>query len=188
MASFLKARFFQNPVLTGDALVLTVDPTEYFDKLVDYCMIKVYAVIRVAETNQFWSEEDDFSLVKPKLKVEQLGQLYAGRMGRIRLSFINPLEVCIKLQSVVKTYLTVKEPKISHCVQFLVQMGPLIEGFHCALRRICLQVSFFMPKCKQQCIMPFFVALICHTSSRKKLLFILNSTPVPSTDLHRIYF
>ena len=63
------------------------------DLLVDYCMVKVYAVVRVVETNQFWSEEDDFTLCKPSLKVEPVGQLQAGRLGRIRLSFVNPLDV-----------------------------------------------------------------------------------------------
>ena len=77
----------------GDALVLTVDPTEYMDRLVDYCMVKVYAVIRVKETNQLFSEEDDFSLTKPALKIEPVGRIQSGRMSRIRLSFLNPLQV-----------------------------------------------------------------------------------------------
>lgn len=76
-------------------MVLTVDPSQYMSKLVDYCMVKVYAVIRVLETNQFWSQEDDFILIKPKLKVEQMGSLEVGRMGRISVSFINPLPVSL---------------------------------------------------------------------------------------------
>ena len=43
------------------------------DLLVDYCMVKVHAVVRVHETNQFWSEEDDFTLTKPTMKVEASG-------------------------------------------------------------------------------------------------------------------
>ena len=58
---------------TGDTLALTVHPTEYMDLLVDYCMVKVHAVVRVHETNQFWSEEDDFTLTKPTMKVEASG-------------------------------------------------------------------------------------------------------------------
>ena len=69
-----------------------MDPTEYMDQLVDYCHVKLYAVIRVKETHQFWSQEDDFSLVKPKLQVQVLSQLSVGRLGRIRLSFANPLD------------------------------------------------------------------------------------------------
>ena len=33
-------------------------------------MVKIYTLIKVQETNQVWSEEDDFVLEKPKLKVE----------------------------------------------------------------------------------------------------------------------
>ena len=79
------------------------------DKLVDYCLVKIYAVIRVKETNQFWSQEDDFVLSKPKLKVEPVGgQLHAGRLGRIRLSFVNPLEVELRGCSI-----TLEAPGIS---------------------------------------------------------------------------
>ena len=62
-------------VFIEDALTLTVRPEEYMDQLVDYNIVKVYAVVRVIETNQFWSDEDDFTLVKPSLKVEAVGQL-----------------------------------------------------------------------------------------------------------------
>ena len=43
-------------------------------KLVDYCMMKIYSLIKVKETNQTWSEEDDFVMEKPKitLTVRQL--------------------------------------------------------------------------------------------------------------------
>lgn len=43
---------------------------EYRDKVVDYGMIKIYALASVAETKQTWSEEDDFQLEKPKLDVQ----------------------------------------------------------------------------------------------------------------------
>ena len=79
-------------IFSGDALSITVDPSEYMEHLVDYCLVKLYAVVRVKETHQFWSQEDDFSLVKPKLQIQQLGQLSAGRLGRLRFSFNNPLE------------------------------------------------------------------------------------------------
>ena len=59
-------------------MTLTVRPEEYMDQLVDYNIVKVYAVVRVIETNQFFSDEDDFTLVKPSLKVEQVGQLQVG--------------------------------------------------------------------------------------------------------------
>lgn len=47
-----------------------MSPEEYMEKLVDYCLIKIYAIANVKETRQTWSEEDDFPLQKPKLKVE----------------------------------------------------------------------------------------------------------------------
>ena len=53
-----------------DTLALTVYPSDYMGKLVDYCMLKIYGLIKVKETNQTWSEEDDFVLEKPKLQVE----------------------------------------------------------------------------------------------------------------------
>ena len=45
-------------------------PGDYAGKLVEYCMVKIYSQIRVRETKQTWSEEDDFVLEKPQLKVE----------------------------------------------------------------------------------------------------------------------
>ena len=49
---------------------MTVYPEEYMDLLVEYCMLKINAVIKVLETNQSWSGEDDFSMEKPKLSIQ----------------------------------------------------------------------------------------------------------------------
>ena len=49
---------------------MTVYPSDYAGKLVEYCMVKIYCQIRVKETKQTWSEEDDFILEKPQLKLE----------------------------------------------------------------------------------------------------------------------
>ena len=62
-------------ICKGDALALTVYPASYNDLLVDYCIVKITAVVRVHETNQFWSEEDDFTLTKPSLQVQAVGTL-----------------------------------------------------------------------------------------------------------------
>jgi len=43
---------------------------DYRDKIVDYGMVKFYAMASVQETKQCWSEEDDFQLEKPKLDVQ----------------------------------------------------------------------------------------------------------------------
>ena len=49
---------------------MTVHPEEYMGNLVDYCMMKINAVIKVKETKQSWSGEDDFIMDKPKLNIE----------------------------------------------------------------------------------------------------------------------
>ena len=51
-------------------MILTVTPEEYMDKLVEYCMVKVYGMIRVLDTNQTWVGEDDFVMDKPRLDME----------------------------------------------------------------------------------------------------------------------
>lgn len=76
-----------------DTLALTVYPVDYMGRLVDYCMMKIYTLIKVKETNQTWSEEDDFVLEKPKLKITVLNRLQLGRSGQIQVSFMNPLDV-----------------------------------------------------------------------------------------------
>ena len=48
---------------------MTVDSKDYMDKLVDYGMVKIYALASVQETKQTWSEEDDFQFDKPPLKI-----------------------------------------------------------------------------------------------------------------------
>ena len=45
----------------------------------------MYAVVRVIETNQFFSDEDDFTLVKPSLKVEQVGQLQVSLQPSLQI-------------------------------------------------------------------------------------------------------
>ena len=53
-----------------ETLAMTVHPEEYTGQLVDYCMLKINAVIKVKETKQSWSGEDDFVMDKPKLNIE----------------------------------------------------------------------------------------------------------------------
>eukprot|EP00095_Tigriopus_kingsejongensis_P000537 maker-scaffold356_size197960-snap-gene-0.33 protein:Tk00537 transcript:maker-scaffold356_size197960-snap-gene-0.33-mRNA-1 annotation:"hypothetical protein TcasGA2_TC013507" len=76
-----------------DTLVLTVYPDEYMGRLVDYCMMKIYTMIKVKETNQTWSEEDDFVLEKPKLKLRVANRFQMGRSGQVQITLTNPLEV-----------------------------------------------------------------------------------------------
>lgn len=44
--------------------------SEYWKKMVEHCMMKIYAICRVQETGQTWSDEDDFSVEKPKLDIQ----------------------------------------------------------------------------------------------------------------------
>ncbi len=70
-----------------DSLALDVRVEDYAEKLVDYCLVKIRGLIRVLETGQMWTEEDDFVLEKPRLSIE----VVTPKQIRIRLK--NPLHV-----------------------------------------------------------------------------------------------
>ena len=55
---------------------MTVRPEDYMGLLVDHCMLKVNAVIKIKETKQSWSGEDDFIMDKPKLKIGVIHNFY----------------------------------------------------------------------------------------------------------------
>lgn len=69
---------------------VTVD--DYLDKLVDYAMLKIYAISTVKETQQTWAEEDDFQVEKPLLNIEVDGPLKVYRRFNLIISFKNPLK------------------------------------------------------------------------------------------------
>ena len=54
----------------GETFQVRVPFEDYRDRIVDYGMVKIYALASVLETKQAWSEEDDFQLEKPKLDVQ----------------------------------------------------------------------------------------------------------------------
>lgn len=56
--------------VAGEQLRLVVTPDDYLDKLVEYCIMKIYVVITVPDTKQTWAEEDDFQVTKPKLEIK----------------------------------------------------------------------------------------------------------------------
>lgn len=60
-----------------ETLKVTVTPGEYFFKLVEHSMVKIHAIANVSETNQAWSEEDDFVFTKPEIEV------WLGERGRV---------------------------------------------------------------------------------------------------------
>ena len=59
-------------------------------------MVKIYGLIRIKETNQTWSEEDDFVLEKPKLQIEIVSKsIHINRICQIRIRLKNPLPVAL---------------------------------------------------------------------------------------------
>ncbi|OWR44549.1 putative transglutaminase [Danaus plexippus plexippus] len=76
-----------------EVLKLHVTAQEYMDKLVDHAMVKVCAMAYVKQTRQTWSDEDDFSLHKPKLQIQVRGTPAVEQECSATLSFQNPLSV-----------------------------------------------------------------------------------------------
>ncbi|CAG2175753.1 unnamed protein product, partial [Oppiella nova] len=58
-----------------DVFRIRVNSDDYIDKLVDYSMMKIYAIATVKETQQTWSEEDDFTIEKPSLNIITRGDI-----------------------------------------------------------------------------------------------------------------
>lgn len=54
-------------------------------------MIKVYAVATVKETQQTWSEEDDFSIDKPHMELYTRGFIEVGREFTLEIRLTNPI-------------------------------------------------------------------------------------------------
>lgn len=49
---------------------MKVTADDYLDKLVEYCILKLYAVASVTETRQTWADEDDFQVLKPNIDIK----------------------------------------------------------------------------------------------------------------------
>lgn len=69
-----------------------MDPEDYVDKLVDYSMMKVYAVATVKETQQTWSEEDDFTIEKPHIEIIPRGPIEVGTEFTLDIKLTNPIK------------------------------------------------------------------------------------------------
>ncbi|ROT63475.1 hypothetical protein C7M84_018633 [Penaeus vannamei] len=72
---------------------LTVTYSEYWEKMVEHCLVKIYAICHVDETWQTWSEEDDFAVTKPKLKIQVDSHPKVGVACEATFSFKNPLDM-----------------------------------------------------------------------------------------------
>lgn len=75
-----------------EILRVRVNPEDYVDKLVDYSMMKIYAIATVKETQQTWSEEDDFSIEKPHIEILTRGFLEVGREFTLDIRLTNPIK------------------------------------------------------------------------------------------------
>ena len=64
-------------LIAGETFQVRVTFEDYRDRILDYGIVKFYALASVLETKQCWSEEDDFQLEKPKLDVQVLGSKFA---------------------------------------------------------------------------------------------------------------
>lgn len=49
---------------------MVVKSDDYLDKLVEYCIMKLYAIASVEETKQTWADEDDFQVLKPSIDIK----------------------------------------------------------------------------------------------------------------------
>ncbi|KAL1500916.1 hypothetical protein ABEB36_006335 [Hypothenemus hampei] len=78
-----------------DTLKMLVAPEEYLGKLVDHGLMKIYAIASVEETKQTWSEEDDFTMVLPKLAIEQPEICKVLEEYPVKFSFTNPLNITL---------------------------------------------------------------------------------------------
>ena len=71
---------------------MTVQPEEYMPKTVEYCHFLNRFVVRIPETEQIWTGEDNFTLEKPKLDIRIFPDTPRMlREAKIYIRLINPL-------------------------------------------------------------------------------------------------
>lgn len=49
---------------------MNVTADNYLEKLVEYGIMKIYAIATVIDTNQTWADEDDFQVLKPNINIK----------------------------------------------------------------------------------------------------------------------
>lgn len=77
-----------------ETLTMTVQPDEYMPKTVEYCHFLNRFIVKVRQTDQVWTGEDNFILEKPKLDIRMLPDTpRVFRPAKIFIRFINPLDV-----------------------------------------------------------------------------------------------
>ncbi|XP_066948168.1 hemocyte protein-glutamine gamma-glutamyltransferase-like isoform X1 [Macrobrachium rosenbergii] len=73
-------------------IAMTVQYNEYWKKLVEQCMLKIYAICRVQQTGQTWTDEDDFQVEKPRLTIQGPDEGVVKKLCEVSFSFTNPLD------------------------------------------------------------------------------------------------
>lgn len=108
---------------------MTVQPEDYMDKLVEYGIMKIFAICAVDETHQAWCEEDDFQVDKPPMIIEVCNKTnvyifleYVPNMSYL-LSFQqsalgNPFFHVLKISSMKLSFLLLSWEKISFNLKF----------------------------------------------------------------------
>ncbi|CAL4095081.1 unnamed protein product [Meganyctiphanes norvegica] len=91
-----------------ERFTLQVSYAEYFDKLVEYGMIRVFSVCHVAETNQAWFKDDAIQVKKPMINIELPTTATVGKSMLVKLSFTNPID-----RPLVRCSVTVDGPGIT---------------------------------------------------------------------------
>ncbi|CAL4062405.1 unnamed protein product [Meganyctiphanes norvegica] len=74
-------------------VTLNVNYNEYWKQLVPGCLIKMYVICRVSETGQTYTDEDNFSIEKPKLQIQMSENAQAHEPCQATIVFKNPLDV-----------------------------------------------------------------------------------------------
>ncbi|KAH6946248.1 hypothetical protein HPB50_012451 [Hyalomma asiaticum] len=109
-----------------EVLSMTVKPEEYLDKLVDFAMVKIYVIANVNETRQTWSDEDDFTITKPKLNIQVDGPVKVGHPFRLIMRFTNPLNVPLQ-----DCTLSIEGPGVTSAhIVHLSNVAPRAEWVH----------------------------------------------------------
>ncbi|XP_046746451.1 hemocyte protein-glutamine gamma-glutamyltransferase-like [Diprion similis] len=121
-----------------DVLRLPITADQYLDKLVEYCHLKLSAVIAVNETNQTWVDEDDFRVVKPTINIEVARKLVMEQPAMLSLTFTNPLKKMLtdcKINLSSSGFRSTKEMSLkdvapSKMVHVIHQAVPYMDGKH----------------------------------------------------------
>ncbi|XP_053404043.1 hemocyte protein-glutamine gamma-glutamyltransferase-like isoform X2 [Mercenaria mercenaria] len=129
------------------SIEIEVPPSEYLNKLKDHCMLRLDCMFMVKETNQIFTDTDDFRLRKPHLDIEVPETGKVGKKFNVKVSFKNPLPCTLTKCILVvegpghQKPVTLKEPDVPKDGKFekTLEMTPvkpgekqIIVSFNCA--------------------------------------------------------